>query len=258
MLVESLKSALRRVKIYDSFSYSKLHFWVLKYRNPQYIKLLNEDLTFYQRALGGSLRLVFDVGANIGDKAWTFRQLGAKVVCIEPDESCFTILQTRYAKDPGVALENVALGERMGQATFFVEEEGSYYNTLSVKQKGWLLSTHRPTGLREISVPLITLDSLVAKYGIPDYLKIDVEGYECAVFQGLSYTIPIISFEANLPYFRDETFQILDRFKDNKSIQYNLMWKSDFIFSNHQNYDCISAVLSRDQAITYDVFVYNR
>ena len=47
----------------------------------------------------------------------------------------------------------------------------------------------------QITVPVITLDSLIAKYGRPAFCKIDVEGFELEVLRGLHQPIPGISFE---------------------------------------------------------------
>jgi hypothetical protein len=46
-------------------------------------------------------------------------------------------------------------------------------------------------------VQMYTLDKLIELYGLPDFCKIDVEGYESSVFEGLSKKIPLISFEYN-------------------------------------------------------------
>ena len=58
------------------------------------------------------------------------------------------------------------------------------------------------------------LDSLAditaAAIGL-DLLKIDVEGYELQAMLGLSHVVPVLSFEANLPFFKDETLRIIDR-----------------------------------------------
>ncbi len=42
---------------------------------------------------------------------------------------------------------------------------------------------------------MTTLDRLIAHYGIPAFCKIDVEGFEEEVLQGLSKKIPCLSFE---------------------------------------------------------------
>jgi hypothetical protein len=47
-------------------------------------------------------------------------------------------------------------------------------------------------------VPVVTLDSAIRAFGIPYYCKIDVEGWELEVLNGLTNAIPIISFEYHL------------------------------------------------------------
>ena len=46
-----------------------------------------------------------------------------------------------------------------------------------------------------LTVPLITLDALIATHGVPDFFKIDVEGYELEVLKGLGQPIPLVSLE---------------------------------------------------------------
>ena len=41
----------------------------------------------------------------------------------------------------------------------------------------------------------MTLDALIRQYGVPDYIKIDVEGHEHAVVAGLSQPIKVVVFE---------------------------------------------------------------
>jgi len=50
---------------------------------------------------------------------------------------------------------------------------------------------------RELTVPAVTLDALIQRYGTPDYIKIDVEGHEEQVLAGLSILPPLLSFEFN-------------------------------------------------------------
>jgi Methyltransferase FkbM domain len=62
---------------------------------------------------------------------------------------------------------------------------------------------------RKLTVPMITLDTLIERYGIPDYIKIDVEGYEEKVLTALSICPPLLSFEFNRT-FLDSAFRVID------------------------------------------------
>ncbi len=46
-----------------------------------------------------------------------------------------------------------------------------------------------------VTVPLTTLDDLIERYGEPAFCKIDVEGYELEVLQGLSRPLAALSLE---------------------------------------------------------------
>src|ERR1700686_4882317 len=58
--------------------------------------------------------LVFDAGAHVGDRVAAFRRLKARVVAIEPQPALVRTLNLLYGRDPGVAIEPVALGEAAG------------------------------------------------------------------------------------------------------------------------------------------------
>src|SRR5947208_7185124 len=60
-------------------------------------------------------------------------------------------------------------------------------------------------------VETITLEQMISTYGLPFYIKIDVEGYEPNVLKGLQTAVPYLSFEVNLPDFRSEGNQFMAR-----------------------------------------------
>jgi hypothetical protein len=68
---------------------------------------------------------------------------------------------------------------------------------------------------RELTVPMITLDALIARYQMPDYIILDIEGYEEQALKGLATCPPLLSFEFNR-IFLESTLRALD----NKILQH--------------------------------------
>jgi FkbM family methyltransferase len=137
--------------------------------------------------------LCFDVGANQGDRARLLISLGARVVAVEPQPEC--VDQLRRIR--GLTVEAVALGAKPGTA----EIRLATASTIASMSAGWVANVMASGRFGEhewretLTVPVSTLDDLVARYGVPGFCKIDVEGYEPQVLAGLSQPLPIVSFE---------------------------------------------------------------
>jgi len=137
--------------------------------------------------------LIFDVGANVGGKAARFLARGARVVCFEPVPECLQALQLRFAGNPAVTIAPCALGAASGRLPIAICSEATTVSTFS---DAWKQGRFKNMVWdRSLEVPVETLDMAIAKHGLPDYCKIDVEGFELSVLQGLSLPIPVVSFE---------------------------------------------------------------
>lgn len=142
--------------------------------------------------------LCFDVGAHVGSRLRVWRQLGARVVAVEPQPHLFRFLQRCYGRSPHVTLINHALGAQPGEATLHVSRRTPTVTTLS---RAWIDAVQQDDSFAgvewdtAVTVPVTTLDDLIAKNGRPAFCKIDVEGYELDVLRGLSQPIPALSFE---------------------------------------------------------------
>lgn len=55
--------------------------------------------------------------------------------------------------------------------------------------------SYRGIWSRQNVVPMTTLDTLIEHFGVPQFIKIDVEGFEEKVISGLSTQPPLLSFE---------------------------------------------------------------
>jgi FkbM family methyltransferase len=142
--------------------------------------------------------LVFDIGAHVGDRVGAFRALGARVVALEPQPAALRWLKLRYGWDRRVTLVQAAASEATGTVTLHVNIANPTVSTASPVfieaargAAGWEGQHWDET----ITVPAITLDALIAEHGMPAFVKIDVEGFELAVLNGLSRAIPALSFE---------------------------------------------------------------
>jgi FkbM family methyltransferase len=150
--------------------------------------------------------LVFDIGANEGFTTAYFLNMKAnKIIAIEPDPAAFQKLTFRFGKNKRVRLHHEALGEKTGKFPFFQVSPASGYNTFSEK---WYRQ-HQMQQSKILEVNMVPISSIFQRYGVPDLIKIDVEGMEWEVIKSIQLEIPMISFEANLPIFAYNTKRIL-------------------------------------------------
>ena len=155
--------------------------------------------------------LVFDVGAHVGNKTALYLGRHAQVVCIEPQPSCIAILQNKFGKNPNVSIEKIGLAAQPGTLSLAI---CSAANTISTFSPEWQTkSRFSNRGYRwdtTITATVSTLDTLIKKYGTPQFCKIDVENFELEVLKGLSEPVPALSFEFHVETF-DNAKECLDR-----------------------------------------------
>jgi FkbM family methyltransferase len=142
--------------------------------------------------------LVFDVGAHVGDRVAAFRKLGACVVAVEPQPAIIKVLRLLYGRDRAVAIEPQAVGRRAGAVNLKLNLANPTVSTASpafVQAADGAAGWEGQSWTRTIQVPVTTLDDLVARHGMPVFIKIDVEGFEAEALAGLTHAVPALSFE---------------------------------------------------------------
>lgn len=223
---------LSQYELFFKVKYSKIYYYLVR-KHDQKLKLRQEkEYQLYKVVLSEmpSGSLIFDIGANIGDNTNIFLALGGSVIAVEPDLRNLHCLRARYSKISKVKIIPKVVSNNCKQETLFIQDDGSTLHTLSTKWKNYLESSandrwHEPKKFtKKILIPSTTLDKLISKFGRPFFIKIDVEGYEHQVIKGLNQTIPLVSFEANLPQFLEETLACITylyRLQKNATFNYS-------------------------------------
>jgi FkbM family methyltransferase len=139
--------------------------------------------------------LLFDIGANIGKWALQNYSNDARIICLEASPTTFRTLVDNV-KDKNITPLNFAV---TSSPTSTVEFFDCSANTISTLNEKWLndLSSrfYNQYRYKKIVVNTITIDKLIKEYGIPDLLKVDVEGAENIVLQSLTKPVKTICFE---------------------------------------------------------------
>ena len=170
--------------------------------------------------------LVFDIGGNNGFYAGSFLDLGAKVICVEPQPYCIQVLKQKFKNSSDIKILEMGVAEKCGELVLHMDSKNNTTATFSEKFMKQGPFKNRNWG-EETTVPVTTLDDLIREYGKPEYCKIDVEGYEPNVLQGLSTPIPYLSFEY-YQGFMDDIERCLDHLEVLGEISLNYAPTFDF------------------------------
>lgn len=151
--------------------------------------------------------LVFDVGAHIGEVTRKFLDKGAIVVAFEPQ----TKLTTGSNFQGALAVHNVCLADAPRDLVFYRVQDRKV-SAIDSCFSGWK-ALHPNRKWKGEIVTASTLDLAIAEHGIPVYIKIDVEGFEDQVLQGLNTSVRFISFEYTSKH-RDHFVRCIDRLRE--------------------------------------------
>lgn len=191
--------------------------------------------------------MFFDIGANIGN--WSLSNINncEKIITVEASPKTFNKLLLNISDNSKITCLNYAVCNSDNEYIIFYD---SNVDTLSTINKDWLDSDisrfYKKFKYNEIKCKTIKLDKLINNYGIPELIKIDVEGGEFECIRSLTQKVNNLCFEW-ASEMNDITFNCLDYLE---SIGYNnfaIQFEDNYIYrpSNYTNINIIKEQLNK-------------
>jgi FkbM family methyltransferase len=170
MLVDRSNAVDRVIYLFGQYDQEEMEWMMSKITDPQQTTL-------------------YDIGANIGAYSVILPTLAPGLTChaFEPDLRNLAFLRANIiinGLEQRVAVSDVAVGDKSGTVQFLESRGGDLLNTGKSKV---VSKTSDHVNLR--TVKKVAIDEIMATAGRKILMKIDVEGYEFDVLNGMRQTL---------------------------------------------------------------------
>lgn len=159
-----------------------------------YIRPRGDGKHFHKHMGQCAMNLAYDVGVYDGADTAHYLSLGYRVVGIEASPDLCKKLKQKFAEEIAsgqYTLLNVAIGETEGVLPFWLSENPQWnsFDRAAATRDGKTAT--------QIDVPTRTIGSVFGEYGVPDFIKVDIEGADEVCVRGMGNACPAyVSFEA--------------------------------------------------------------
>lgn len=165
---------------------------ILYYERSQHMVFLLHKEIVYETNIWNNIKpylkkgdLIFDIGGNIGQYALRFSETTGnegKIISFEPDLKSFAFLQFNININfcQNVICQNIGLADKPSEMEFFRDTETG--GRTGAFEKKFVQSNFK--GFTNI-VKVDTFDNMMSVHGTPDFVKIDVEGFEFVILKNI-------------------------------------------------------------------------
>ena len=176
---------------------------------------------------------VYDVGMHDGTDTAFYLQQGYAVLAIEADPLLAALAVERFAAPIAAGqlqILNVGIAEDTGAATFWVCDDNSVWNSFDRTIASRNASRHHP-----VEIETRRFADILETFGVPDYLKIDIEGCDSLCVADLDRRVlpRFISVETecvgdDVTLTDSEATAMLTRLRDAGYTRFQLVSQEDF------------------------------
>lgn len=153
-----------------------------------------------------SLRLIYDIGMHRGEDTAYYLKRGFRVIGIEADPAlaadCRSVFGDAIAQERLVIREGAIAEGPAPRVVFYRNPEISYWGTVNL---AWVERNQaRGTHHEPVQVERIDLRACLEQYGVPYFMKIDVEGADMLclrALQGSAVMPAYVSMESDIKSF---------------------------------------------------------
>jgi FkbM family methyltransferase len=150
--------------------------------------------------------LIFDVGAHCGEDTEFYLKKGFRVIGVEANYMLYEELLQKFKTfiaNGRLILVNKAISRAAGKVKFYINTRATAWGTLDTD---WVERNRRKGAeSREVEVAAVTMADLFREFGVPYYVKIDIEGYDIIAlesFAEISERPRYVSIESDKVSFR--------------------------------------------------------
>ena len=215
--------------IYDAHTFH----WFVRYRGQNHNGWHEPSLTKFFEDMCHEKRTLLDIGAHLGYFSLLFSSRPENVsYAIELDPVNFEYLEKvahdTEGVDGTVKTFNIGFGAEKSRKFLKVRSPNTMTSLALAREEPMADEEWKP-------VEVVTLDQFVADNGIsPDIMKMDVEGFEYAVWNGGKATIekyrPVMAIEIHTPVLKKQAVDIDGFFSEIRNLGYRI-----FSFPEHRS-----------------------
>jgi len=228
----------RTIKKIESFNFPRGTFKIrkilLKISAACQKNIYIDGLNKHFKQLISKSNLIFDIGSNKGIYTSIFLKYSSKVISVEPQEGLCLLQEKIFKKEienKRLIVEPIAIDSKNTIVELYINSKNVLSSTSKKYQTEVIPEEFSFTeNIKTEAIQAENIDSLILKYGMPNYIKIDIEGSEKKAIMGLNHQIPLISFECNIPYFKKEMFEILEKLSTLGNYEYNFLKHKELLF----------------------------